>query len=88
MMDAVACQLEAKVSVNQLCGIDAPRVPATCILFSKVSADTDQDVIMVCQRVKNALDGKTVLKKMKSTPAASVSLIPAMGQVEEESKSD
>ena len=55
MMSAVAKQLENDVSVQQLCGIDAPRVPATCDLFSRVAHSNDEEVQAVCKRVYKAL---------------------------------
>ena len=57
MMSAVANQLENAVSVQKLCGIDAPRIPATCDLFSRVSDSDDEEVQAVCRRVHRALAG-------------------------------
>ena len=48
MMGAVANQLESGVNVRVLAGIDVPRIPATCDLFTRVSAETDEEVAMVC----------------------------------------
>ena len=56
MMAAVAEQLESGVPVRTLCGIDVPRVPATCELFSRVSAGNDAEIAAVCDRVRLALD--------------------------------
>ena len=43
MMTAVAIQLENDVSVQKLCGIDAPRIPATCDLFSRVAHSNEPE---------------------------------------------
>ena len=56
MMAAVAEQLESGVPVRTLCGIDVPRVPATCELFSRVSAGDDAEIAAVCGRLRLAMD--------------------------------
>ena len=68
IMSAVATQLENGVSVHRLCGTDAPRVRATCDLFSRVAQErlhfemhsltNDKDVQEVCQRVYKALGNR------------------------------
>jgi hypothetical protein len=52
----MAEQLEAGVSVRTLCGIDVPRVPATCELMQRVAGESDAEVAAVCHRVLTALD--------------------------------
>eukprot|EP01049_Picozoa_sp_SAG25_P017936 SAG25_NODE_4902_length_734_cov_1.110236_1_plen_216_part_10 len=54
MMTAVAEQLERGVSVHTLCGVDVPRVPATCELFRRVAAP-GSEVTAVSARVLKVL---------------------------------
>lgn len=71
MMDAVASQLEAGVTPQKLCGIDKPRVPASCELFERVSATAgDSEVSATCARVLRALHSPPPKKKLKTTAAA------------------
>ena len=64
MMTAVAEQLEAGVTPRTLCGIDVPRVPATCDLFRRVSGPEDSEIQELCARVSTAMD--TTRKKRKA----------------------
>jgi uncharacterized protein (DUF1810 family) len=64
MMTAVAEQLEAGVTPRTLCGIDVPRVPATCDLFRRVSGPDDGEIQELCTRVAAAM-GKDPKKKKR-----------------------
>ena len=68
MMTAVAEQVESGVTMRKLCGIDVPRVPATCELMNRVVGADDEDVAAVCGRVAAAieLDASRKIKKRKA----------------------
>ena len=59
MMSAVAEQLEAGIAPQTLCGNDAPRVHATCNLFSQVCSPDDDEVQALCVRVMTAIGNET-----------------------------
>jgi len=69
MMNAVAEQLESGVSIRALCGIDVPRVPATCTLFRRVNNGADADITAVCDRVTEAIARQKARPK-RANPAA------------------
>lgn len=56
MMNAVAEQVESGVTMQDLCGIDVPRVSATCKLMKRVVGANDEEVAAVCTRVTAAID--------------------------------
>ncbi len=66
MMTAVAEQLEAGVTPRTLCGIDVPRVPATCDLFRRVSGPEDGEIQALCSRVAAAMGENLKKKKRKA----------------------
>ena len=63
MMTAVAEQLEGGVTPRTLCGIDVPRVPATCDLFRRVAGAEDSEIQGVCARLSTAMDTKRKKRK-------------------------
>ena len=75
MMTAVAEQLEAGVTPRKLCGIDAPRVPATCDLMSRATGADDEQVQALCARVATAMGGDPS-KKRKASGAKAPSSEP------------
>lgn len=62
MMNAVAEQVEGGVTMNTLCGIDVPRVPATCELMNRVVGAEDAEVAEVCTRVQRAISEQSSRK--------------------------
>jgi uncharacterized protein (DUF1810 family) len=70
MMTAVAEQLEAGVTPRKLCGIDAPRVPATCDIMSRATGADDEQVQALCARVAIAMGGESSKRKAGAKPAA------------------
>ena len=56
MMTAVAEQVESGVTMDELCGIDVPRVPATCELMKRVVGAVDEEVAALCKRVTTAIE--------------------------------
>eukprot|EP01047_Picozoa_sp_COSAG01_P012528 COSAG01_NODE_566_length_15422_cov_8.342622_6_plen_316_part_00 len=61
MMGAVAEQLEAGLTLPRLCGVDAPRVPASCDLFHRAAVTLPEAeakaVRALCARVLRAAAG-------------------------------
>ena len=56
MMTAVAEQVESGVTMDELCGIDVPRVPATCALMKRAVGAVDEEVAALCTRVTTAIE--------------------------------
>lgn len=59
MMTAVAEQVESGVTMDDLCGIDVPRVPATCELMKRAVGAFDEEVVALCTRVAMAIEQDT-----------------------------
>ena len=66
MMSAVAEQLEKGVALNLLCGIDAPRIPATCELMDRAAVLKDREVHKLCARVKGAMSTDVGARKKRA----------------------
>jgi uncharacterized protein (DUF1810 family) len=66
MMSAVAEQLEKGVALNLLCGIDAPRIPATCELMHRAAVLKDREVHKLCARVKGAMSTDVGARKKRA----------------------
>lgn len=65
MMTAVAEQVESGVTMRKLCGVDVPRVPATCELMKRVVGGDDEQVATVCARVTAAIKLDASRKKKR-----------------------